>query len=62
VIVAGCLFEVLTGTAYADPLKREVLATMSMNDSCTSAEKAILRSTAVGHFLDPAAHRERAAS
>ena len=52
-IVAGRLLEVVTGTAYADLLEREVFATVGMDDSCTSAEKAILRSTAVGHFLDP---------
>ena len=54
-IVAGRLLEVLTGTSYHDLLKREVYATVGMNDSCTSAEEAILRSTAVGHFPDLAA-------
>jgi len=53
-IVAGRLLEVLTGTSYHDLLKREVYATAGMDDSCTSAEEAILRSTAVGHFPDPA--------
>src|SRR6266542_6622242 len=53
-IVAGRLLEVVTGTSYHDLLKREVYATVGMNDSCTSAEEAILRSTAVGHFPDPA--------
>jgi CubicO group peptidase (beta-lactamase class C family) len=52
-IVAGRLLEVLTGTSYHDLLKREVYATAGMDDSCTSAEEAILRSTAVGHFPDP---------
>jgi len=56
-IVAGRLLEVLTGTSYHDLLKREVYATAGMNDSCTSAEEAILRSTAVGHFPDPAARQ-----
>ena len=54
-IVAGRLLEVLTGTSYHDLLKREVYATVGMNDSSTSAEEAILRSTAVGHFPDLAA-------
>ncbi len=53
-IVAGRLLEVVTGTSYQDLLKREVYASAGMNDSCTSAEEAILRSTAVGHFPDPA--------
>jgi len=53
-IVAGRLLEVVTGTPYHDLLKREVYAAVGMNDSCTSAEEAILRSTAVGHFPDPA--------
>jgi CubicO group peptidase (beta-lactamase class C family) len=53
-IVAGRLLEVVTGASYHDLLKREVYATVGMDDSCTSAEEAILRSTAVGHFLDPA--------
>jgi CubicO group peptidase (beta-lactamase class C family) len=53
-IVAGRLLEVVTGTPYHDLLKREVYAPVGMDDSCTSAEEAILRSTAVGHFPDPA--------
>ncbi len=53
-IVAGRLLEVVTGTSYHDVLKREVYAPAGMDDSCTSAEDAILRSTAVGHFPDPA--------
>jgi len=53
-IVAGRLLEVVTGTSYHDLLKREVYATAGMADSCTSAGEAILRSTAVGHFPDPA--------
>jgi CubicO group peptidase (beta-lactamase class C family) len=53
-IAAGRLLEVVTGTSYHDLLKREVYAPVSMDDSCTSAEEAILRSTAVGHFPDPA--------
>jgi len=58
-IVAGRLLEVLTGRPYADLLDRDVFATVGMDNSSTSAEKAILRSTAVGHFLDPATGRER---
>ncbi len=54
-IVAGRVLEVVTGTSYHDLLKREVYAPAGMDDSCTSAEEAILRSTAVGHFPDPAA-------
>jgi CubicO group peptidase (beta-lactamase class C family) len=53
-IVAGRLLEVLTGRSYHDLLKSEVYAAVGMDDSCTSAEEAILRSTAVGHFPDPA--------
>jgi CubicO group peptidase (beta-lactamase class C family) len=53
-IVAGRLLEVVTGTPYHELLKREVYARAGMTGSCTSAEEAILRSTAVGHFPDPA--------
>jgi CubicO group peptidase (beta-lactamase class C family) len=53
-IVAGRLLEVVTGTPYHDLLKREVYATVGMDDLCTFAEEAILRSTAIGHFPDPA--------
>ena len=53
-IVAGRLLEVVTGTPYHDLLKREVYTPVGMDDSCTSAEEAILRSTAIGHFPDPA--------
>jgi CubicO group peptidase (beta-lactamase class C family) len=58
-IVAGRLLEVVTGTPYHDLLKREVYASVGMKDSCTSAEEAILRSTAVGHFPDPATRGAR---
>src|SRR5919197_4750525 len=47
VIVAGRLLEIVTGTSYHDLLTREVYAPVGMDDSCTSAEAAILRSTAV---------------
>jgi CubicO group peptidase (beta-lactamase class C family) len=53
-IVAGRLLEAVTGTAYHDLLRRELYATVGMDDACTSAADAILRSTAVGHFPDPA--------
>jgi CubicO group peptidase (beta-lactamase class C family) len=53
-IVAGRLLEAVTGTSYHDLLKRELYAIVGMDNSCTSAEEAILRSTAVGHFPDPA--------
>jgi CubicO group peptidase (beta-lactamase class C family) len=52
-IVAGRLLEAVTGTSYHDLLRREVYTPAGMDDSCTSAEEAILRSTAVGHFPDP---------
>ncbi|SDY06662.1 Beta-lactamase [Saccharopolyspora shandongensis] len=52
-IVAGRLLEVVTGTPFGDLLEREVNAPVGMSDSSTSAERAILRSTAIGHFLDP---------
>jgi len=58
-IVAGRLLEVVTGIPYHDLLKREVYAPVGMDDSCTSAEEAILRSTAVGHFPDPATRGAR---
>lgn len=51
-IVAGRILEVVTGMSYHDLLKREIYTTVGMDDSCTSAEEAILRSTAVGHFPD----------
>ncbi|NUT51584.1 MAG: beta-lactamase family protein [Saccharothrix sp.] len=53
-IVAGRLLEVVTGTPYHELLDRDVFAPTGMTASCTSAEQAILRSTAVGHFPDPA--------
>ena len=53
-IVAGRLLEVVTGTPYHELLERDVFAAAGMADSCTSAERAILRSTAIGHFPDPA--------
>jgi CubicO group peptidase (beta-lactamase class C family) len=58
-ILAGRLLEVLTGTTYHELLKRELYATVGMDDSSTSAEEAILRSTAVGHFPDAATNGAR---
>ncbi|GAA2212635.1 serine hydrolase domain-containing protein [Nonomuraea monospora] len=52
-IVAGRLLEVVTGTPFPELLEREVYAPAGMKDSSTSAEQAILRGTAVGHFPDP---------
>jgi CubicO group peptidase (beta-lactamase class C family) len=53
-LVAGRLLEVLTGTSYHDLLQCEIYEQIGMTDSSTSAEDAILRSTAVGHFPDRA--------
>jgi CubicO group peptidase (beta-lactamase class C family) len=58
-IVAGRLLEAVTGVSYHDLLKREVYAAAGMVDSSTSADDAILRSTAVGHFPDPGTGRAR---
>jgi CubicO group peptidase (beta-lactamase class C family) len=52
-IVAGRLLEVVTGRPYHELLEREVFAAAGMADACTSAERAILRSTAIGHFPGP---------
>ncbi|MFC7447924.1 serine hydrolase domain-containing protein [Rhodococcus daqingensis] len=51
-IIAGRLLEVVTGLPFPDLLERDIYAPVGMQDSCTSAEQAILRSTAVGHFND----------
>jgi CubicO group peptidase (beta-lactamase class C family) len=53
-IVAGRLLEKVTGTSYYDLLQSQVYGPAGMDDSCTSAAEAILHSTAVGHFPDPA--------
>jgi CubicO group peptidase (beta-lactamase class C family) len=58
-IVAGRLLEVVTGRSYHDLLRSEVYGPAGMTDSVTSAEEAILRSTAVGHFPDPSTGRAR---
>ncbi|MDX3190938.1 serine hydrolase [Streptomyces sp. MN03-5084-2B] len=53
-IIAGRLLEVVTGLPFPELLERDVYAPVGMTDSGTSATQAILRSTAVGHFPDPA--------
>jgi CubicO group peptidase (beta-lactamase class C family) len=53
-IVAGRVLEAVTGTTYHDLLARDVFAPVGMDDACTSAQNAILRNAAVGHFPDPA--------
>jgi CubicO group peptidase (beta-lactamase class C family) len=58
-LVAGRLLEVVTGVAYNDLLERDLYAPAGMDNSSTSARQAILRSTAVGHFPDPATHAAR---
>ena len=59
VLVAGRLLEVVTGTTYHELLEREIYQPIGMADSSTSAEQAILRRTAVGHFFDPKAKQLR---
>jgi CubicO group peptidase (beta-lactamase class C family) len=58
-IVAGRLLEVITGKSYHNLLKSSLYETIGMRDSSTSAEEAILRSTSVGHFFDPAINGPR---
>jgi CubicO group peptidase (beta-lactamase class C family) len=58
-IVLGRLLELVTGTSYHDLLEHDVYAPVGMDDSSTSAEAAILRSTAVGHFPDPTTRSAR---
>ncbi|MGW3348782.1 serine hydrolase domain-containing protein [Nonomuraea rubra] len=52
-IVAGRLLEVVTGLPFPELLARDIYEPVGMKDSSTSAEQAILRSTAIGHFPDP---------
>lgn len=52
-IVAGRLLEVVTGLSFPELLERDIYAPVGMPNSSTSAEQAILRSTAVGHFNNP---------
>lgn len=43
-----------TGQPFHELLERDVFAAAEMDDACTSVERAILRSTAVGHVPDAA--------
>ncbi|WP_199745827.1 serine hydrolase [Amycolatopsis sp. WAC 04182] len=52
-ILAGRLLEVVTGLTFPELLQRDIYTPTGMRDSSTSAEQAILRSTAVGHFPNP---------
>ncbi|AQZ69518.1 Beta-lactamase [[Actinomadura] parvosata subsp. kistnae] len=52
-IVAGRLLEVVTGLSFPELLQRDLYGPVGMKDSSTSAEQAILRGTAIGHFPDP---------
>jgi CubicO group peptidase (beta-lactamase class C family) len=52
-IIAGRLLEVVTGLSFPELLERDIYAPVGMIDSSTSAKQAILRGTAVGHFLNP---------
>lgn len=58
-ITAGRLLEVVTGRPYHDLLKEKIYKPVGMKDASTSAEEAILRSTAVGHFPDMATQAVR---
>ncbi|MFD6388720.1 serine hydrolase domain-containing protein [Nocardia sp. NPDC060259] len=51
-ILAGRLLEVVTGVPFPELLERDIYTPVGMRDSSTSAEQAILRNTAVGHFPD----------
>src|SRR5262249_18235798 len=50
--VAGRVLEVVTDEWYHDLLERRLYGPVGMTDSSTSAEQAILRRTAAGHFGD----------
>lgn len=52
-LIAGRVLEVVTGRSFHELFEQEIYARVGMKDSCTSAEQAMLRRTAVGHFLDP---------
>ncbi|MEO8799018.1 MAG: serine hydrolase domain-containing protein [Polyangiaceae bacterium] len=52
-LVAGRVLEVVTGRTYHELLARQIFEPIGMAGSCTSAEQAILRRTAVGHFFNP---------
>src|SRR5262249_20358114 len=51
-LVAGRLLEVVTGTPYNELQERELYRPCGMVGAVTSADSAILGSTAVGHFFD----------
>src|SRR5256885_7187631 len=51
---AGRRLKGVAGTSSPAPPQRGLYAPAGMDESCTSAEDAILRTTAVGHFPDPA--------
>ncbi|MEU7824923.1 serine hydrolase domain-containing protein [Catellatospora sp. NPDC049133] len=53
-MIAGRLLEAVTGLPYHELLEREMFQGVGMHGSATSARQAILRSTAIGHFADPA--------
>ncbi|HLK37730.1 MAG TPA: serine hydrolase domain-containing protein [Polyangiaceae bacterium] len=53
-LVAGRMLEAVTGKSYHELLESDLFTPVGMASSCTSAERAILRRTAVGHFVDPA--------
>ncbi|MVU80289.1 serine hydrolase [Nocardia sp. ET3-3] len=56
-IVAGRVLEAVTGMPYHQLLEQDLFTPTGMRDTSTSAEQAILRSTAIGHFPDPAGPR-----
>jgi CubicO group peptidase (beta-lactamase class C family) len=58
-VVLGRVLEVVTGRTYHHLVERDIYEPAGMLDSCTSAEQAILRKTAVGHFFDPKTTRHR---
>jgi CubicO group peptidase (beta-lactamase class C family) len=58
-LVAGRVLEVVTGRTFHDLVEREIYEPIGMADSSTSAEQAILRRTAVGHFPDPKTRKHR---
>jgi|GEM_PF-715676 len=51
-IIAGRILEVVAGETFDHLLKSEIFETVGMTNSSTSGDEAILRSTAVGHFMD----------
>lgn len=59
-IIAGRMLEFMTGQDFDSLLKHELFETVDMANSCTSGDEAILRRTAVGHFLTPGTSEARA--